>query len=150
MSTHGTNPITQVVADADALIALVNEADALHQSAVAISQHLVAMNAQVVFPVTAIAEAVTTLQRKLNEPNIVRQVLRLIHRGDLLMCPVSPEVIKEAGSLFNPAGSKQDTLHDAIIAAVAQRLKADAIFSFDGWYKRKGFTLAGELAAQPV
>jgi predicted nucleic acid-binding protein len=137
-----------VVADADALIALVNTADALHQSTVAISQRLVEIHSQVVFPVTAIAEALTTLQRKLDEPTMVIQVVDLLAGGKLRMCAVSPELLKEAVSLFNPAGSKQDTMHDAIVAAVAQQLKADAIFSFDAWYKRKGFTLAGELMAQ--
>jgi hypothetical protein len=32
-----------------------------------------------------------------------------------------------------------------VIAALAKTLYADAIFSFDTWYTKQGFTLAGEL-----
>lgn len=41
--------------------------------------------------------------------------------------------------------SKHATLFDGIVAAVAEKYQADAIFSFDKFYKRKGFKLASEL-----
>lgn len=35
--------------------------------------------------------------------------------------------------LYNPHGSKQNTLFDAVVATIAKELNADAIFSFDEW-----------------
>ena len=46
---------------------------------------------------------------------------------------------------FNPDTSKKNTLFDCTVAAVAEEYKADAIFSFDKFYKSKGFKLASEL-----
>jgi predicted nucleic acid-binding protein len=36
-------------------------------------------------------------------------------------------------------------LFDALVAAVAKKNNADAIFSFDEWYKKLGFTLVTGL-----
>ena len=54
-------------------------------------------------------------------------------------------VLAEALTLFNPHGSKQNTLFDAVVAALAKRLDADAIFSFDSWYEKRGFRLVAQL-----
>ena len=42
---------------------------------------------------------------------------------------------------FNPKMSKKNTLFDCVVAAVAKKYKVDAIFSFDDFYKKSGFTL---------
>ncbi len=34
---------------------------------------------------------------------------------------------------------------DAVVAACAEKLEADVIFSFDDWYQKLGFKLAEEL-----
>ncbi|HEX2349602.1 MAG TPA: hypothetical protein VHI51_14315, partial [Ktedonobacterales bacterium] len=57
-------------------------------------------------------------------------------------------VLAEAMTLFNPYGSKQNTLFDAVVAVVARRVDADAIFSFDGWYEKQGFRLVSQLYAE--
>lgn len=147
MTISGSNAIPQVIADADAFIALVNSTDALHEQAVAISQKLLTLNVQVLFPATAIAEAMTGLKRKLENPTIVQQALELVKHGELLVFPVDTSVIQRAVTLFDPRTSKQHTFFDAVVAAVAQMMRAEAIFSFDGWYKAQGFRMAGELIA---
>lgn len=38
-------------------------------------------------------------------------------------------------------GSKKNTFFDAIVAATAENLGTDAIFSFDDWYPKLGFRL---------
>jgi predicted nucleic acid-binding protein len=35
---------------------------------------------------------------------------------------------------------------DALVAAVAKKNNADAIFSFDAWYQKQGFKLVTNLA----
>ncbi|MDP3732992.1 MAG: hypothetical protein Q8Q91_00480 [Candidatus Daviesbacteria bacterium] len=39
------------------------------------------------------------------------------------------------------AVSKHNTFFDAIVAATAEKLNADGIFSFDSWYPKLGFKL---------
>jgi len=46
---------------------------------------------------------------------------------------------------FSSTTSKKNTLFDCIVAVTAEENKADAIFSFDKFYKRKGFKLASEI-----
>lgn len=58
---------------------------------------------------------------------------------------VNQETIKTAIKYFSPTTSKKNTLFDCIVAGVAEENKADAIFSFDKFYKSKGFKLASEL-----
>ena len=55
---------------------------------------------------------------------------------------VDKEIILEAMTRFNPDGRTGDTLFDAIVATLARRYDEVVIFSFDGFYKRMGLTLA--------
>ena len=57
-----------VVSDADALIALAHKEDANHDKAVTISTKLLARGVTIIFPNTAILEAITSLKRALNLP----------------------------------------------------------------------------------
>lgn len=65
--------------------------------------------------------------------------------GDFPVHAVDHAILTEAGELFNPDGSKKNTLFDAVVAALAKRLNADAIFSFDEWYRKIGMTLTEDL-----
>ena len=56
-------------------------------------------------------------------------------------------ILTEAADLFHPNGSKKNTLFDAVVAAIAKRFNADAIFSFDEWYRKMGLTLTDDLIA---
>ncbi len=55
-----------IIVDADAIIAQTNPEDLLHKKATTISKKLIDMDAEVYYPVTAIAEAATHMQRVLN------------------------------------------------------------------------------------
>jgi predicted nucleic acid-binding protein len=147
MSMPGTNddaPLV-VIGDADGLIALLQEDDSNHEKAVQIARRCVEQHAEVIFPLTAIVEAVTTLQRKLNNPPLAEKVRQQTIEGQLVVDEIDRETLKQASTLFNPFGSKQNTLFDAIVAVVARKYGATVIFSFDGWYKQIGLTLAYDL-----
>ena len=143
--TNGKHKLTLVIADADALIALANPDDAHHETVRAISEYLATNEIAILFPVTAIFEAVTTLQRKLTKPELAQLINEKASAGELPIQYINAETFSEATKLFNPHGSKQNTLYDALVATLAKQLNALAIFSFDGWYKKQGFTLAKEL-----
>lgn len=58
---------------------------------------------------------------------------------------IDEEILKLATKYFEHANSKKNTFFDAIVAATAKRLEADAIFSFDNWYTKLGFKLASQV-----
>jgi hypothetical protein len=47
------------------------------------------------------------------------------------------------GSIINSfrRRSKKHTMFDATVAATAKKIGTETLFSFDGWYRRQGFTL---------
>lgn len=139
------SPTTPIIVDADALIALVDVEDAHAAHAVAIVKQLQEIEVPLLYPTTTIAEAATALQRKLKKPTIVAQIVGAVKAHQFLIEPVDADLLDAAAALFNPYGSKKNTIFDAIVAALAQKHHAQAVFSFDGWYRKQGFKLIPEL-----
>lgn len=134
-----------VVVDADALIALSLEKDSHHKKAVAIHRTLMKQEATIIFPATVFPETVTTLKRAFNQPEKAHAINRQYLAGVFQVEYIDEGIMKKAAEIFHKkAVSKQNTLFDAIVAATAQKLEADLIFSFDDWYPKLGFKLAGE------
>jgi predicted nucleic acid-binding protein len=61
----------------------------------------------------------------------------------LPIVPVDAEILELATGLYHPDGSKKHTMFDATVAAIAKKIGTQTLFSFDGWYRRLGFTLLG-------
>jgi len=134
-----------IIVDSDALIALVNVDDALASDAIRIVEQLRNIKAALVYPSTTIAETVTTLQRKLNRPDLAHALIVSLKANQFIIEPIDEEILAQAAQLYYPHGSKQDTFFDAIVAAVAQKLNATAVFSFDGWYEKVGLRLVSTI-----
>lgn len=130
-----------VVGDADALIALVLENDPHHKKAIAIVHMLRKQAYTIIFPFSVFPEAITTLKRALNQPQKAHILNRQLKEGIFQIEYPDQEVMIRATTIFEKAVSKKNTLFDAIVAATAEKLEADYIFSFDGWYSKEGFTL---------
>lgn len=139
-----------IITDADAIIALVNEEDANHKKAIMISGILTEKNATILTPVTAIIEAITALKRAINRPDLAKVIIQRCASGDIPTIDVPANILPEAIIFFNPGGSKKDTMFDAVIAAIAKRYKAHAVFSFDLGYKKTGIPLVSELLVKKV
>ena len=144
---HGKNKDHLVIVDADAIISFVYVDDENHHRAKKIMQQLVTSDVYLLFPTTAICEAVTVLRGKLNRPEDAKRILHKFQSGDFPIQAVDHAILTEAGALFNPNGSNRNTLFDAVVAAIAKRLDADAIFNFDEWYRKIGMTLTDDLIA---
>lgn len=134
-----------VIVDADAIIAQTDPKDLHHQKANEISQKLVSLNAQVIYPVTAVTEANAYMQRVLNSTSSAYATVQLMASPETNVIEINKQTLINALDYFSPKTSKNNTLFDCIIAALAKEYKADAIFSFDKFYKTKGFKLASEL-----
>jgi predicted nucleic acid-binding protein len=136
-----SSSIRPIIVDADALIALVDTDDPHSARAFAIAKQLQEIEAPLLYPATTIAEATTTFQRKLNKPALVAQIIGAVTARQFLIEPVDAAVLDAAAALFKPHGSKHNTIFDAIVAALAQKHDAEAIFSFDDWYEKVGLRL---------
>ncbi len=140
------NKALVVVVDADAIIAQMNPNDIHHKKASAISQYLIENSAQVIYPVTAVVEATTHIQRVLGSTASAYGIAVLMSGIDALVAEVNKQTMTMAIEYFGPKTSKKNTLFDCIVAAVAREHGADAIFSFDKFYTKKGFKLVEDFA----
>ena len=134
-----------VIVDADAIVAQAYPDDSNHQKAVTISDNLNKLGAQVIYPATAVLEAVTVLQGRLNSGATAYGTAVVFADPKVEVAEVSQTTLMSAMNNFSPTTSKKNTLFDCVVLAVAQENKADAIFSFDHFYKNKGFKLASEI-----
>ena len=134
-----------IIVDSDAIIAQTDPNDFHHEKAIEISQNLINLNAQVLYPATTIAESTAHMQRVLNSTASAYGTVQLMTNSDTQVVEINKETITIALKYFSPTTSKKNTLFDCIVAAVAEENNADAIFSFDGFYKKSGFKLASEL-----
>lgn len=132
------------VADADALIALALEKDPNHHQAVRISTMLLERGITVIFPVTVFPEAITSLKRAASQPEKAHLINEQLKQGVFHIDYIDEAIIQRASQIFDQAKSKQNTFFDAIVAATAEKLGAESIFSFDDWYPKLGYKLAGQ------
>ncbi len=139
------NKSPRVIVDADAIIAQANPNDAHHKTAGIISKSLIEMGATVIYPCTAIVESNAFIQRPLNSTASAYGTAAIFTNPDIQVAEVNQQTLKTALKYFSPTTSKKNTLFDCIVAAIAFEQKADAIFSFDNFYKKKGFKLASDL-----
>lgn len=130
------------IADTDALIALSLEDDIHHNKAKIISTNLLAKGVNIIFPVTVFPETITFLKRAVNQPQIAHRINTQLQAGVFTVEYIDEQILKLATKYFEQANSKKNTFFDALVAATAEKLKADTIFSFDEWYTKLGFKLA--------
>ena len=90
-------------------------------------------------------EAVTVLQRRLNSGATAYGTAVVLTDPKVDVAEVSQTTLMGAMDNFSPTTSKKNTLFDCVVLAIAEEKKADAIFSFDHFYKNKGFKLASEI-----
>lgn len=134
-----------VIVDSDALIALLNKDDLLAERALKTLEGLYRLEVRLLYPATTLVETTTTLQRRLSDASLTKEIVKMIKESQFPVVAVDQEIIKSAEELFNPSASKQNTLFDAVVAAIANLQKAYAVFSFDSWYEKVGLTLAYKI-----
>lgn len=141
----GTSEPLIIIGDSDGLIAIVHQDDQHHNRATETVRRLLQHDAQVIFPITCIAETITTLTRKLAKPKLAAHVVQQIAHGELAIESVNTPLLETALTVFDPLASKQNTLFDAFVFATAKKFGAKGIFSFDEWHKKQGLHLASDL-----
>lgn len=130
------------VGDADSLVALVYKNDANHIRVQKISEWLQSRGYTVIYPNTAILEAVTALKRSLNLVDEAHLLNRQYQAGVFAVEYINENIQLKASQRFESTISKKNTIFDAVVVETAVEFEADYIFSFDNWYPREGFDLA--------
>lgn len=121
------------------------ENDLNHVSALKITQKLISNEAKVLFPVSALVEAATAIQRRYSNPHLANDLLQQYKDPDLLVIGVSQEEFMDSTNYFDPKASRHNTPFDCLIVALARQHKADYILSFDTFYQNKGFKTPKDL-----
>lgn len=134
-----------IIIDSDGLIGVINKDDAHHARSLILLEELIRQEAKLIYPVTVITEATAILQIRLSKQSLSHKIIELLTEEKLIIEAVDELILKEAATLLRPAVSKHNTLFDAVVATVAKKYTADAIFSFDKWYKKLGFKLVADL-----
>ncbi len=135
-----------IIADADGIVAQAFPDDLKHKEAELIAQKLTELNAKILYPITAVIESVTFIQRALSSGATAYGTAVTFTDPGSNVIEIDQVIYNTAvNNYFGLNISKQDTLFDCIVAAVAERYEADYIFSWDGFYKKKGFKLTSEL-----
>ncbi len=135
-----------IIADADILVSLAYKSDSNHKRARNITEKLSAKLYNIFFPNTAILEAITALKRGLNQPVLANLINQQYQQGSYNIIYIDEKTQLAASRLFEEKSrSKHHTIFDALVATVAEEYSADAIFSFDKWYKELGKKLAQNL-----
>lgn len=131
-----------VVGDADSLVALADKQDSNNTRAIKIGEWLLSMGYEIIYPNTAILEAITALKRAKNLPDKADLIARQYMAGAFAVEYINEKVQWRAAQRFTKTNSKQDTIFDCVVAETAEELKADYIFSFDDFYPKQDFELA--------
>lgn len=135
-----------VILDADALIGLMNQTDAHHETCRDIALYLAAHNFETVEPYAIILEAATALARdkKINRPDLAAQLLYdHVHTQEYPNFSYSVEPV--VADLYNSKTSKKNTPFDHYILALAKKNNIKYVFSFDTFYEKNGLILVEDL-----
>lgn len=138
--------VSDILLDADALIALAKHDDLNHQRAVKINNQLQKRGVSYVLSPFTVAEASTVMSHKVSQL-AAKKFLEQIRQLDIPMFDLKEEHIKLADFWFNNQSKKGSSYFDCFNMAILERYKKqiEAIFSFDSIYKKNGFKLAEDL-----
>lgn len=134
-----------VVVDSDAIYALYNPNDPLNSKATQTFAEMVNQGFNLIYPSSVIFEVISLFQRVLPIPTLTSKLIEMVKSDLLAIQIIDHDLLKEAARLFNPKGSKKNSLIDCSVVAVAKKLKADGIFAYDNFYTQQGLKLAEDL-----
>ena len=134
-----------VIVDSDAIFAIYNPNDPLNAQATRTFQELVNLGYQLIYPTSVVFEIISLFQRVLPTPAVTAKLIELIKNDQLLIHVVEADTLKESAALFDPAGSKKNTLIDCSVVIVAKKIQADGVFAYDEFYTKKGLKMAESL-----
>lgn len=132
------------VGDADGLVALADKSDANHERAKKVSQWLLSRGFDIIYPNTAILEAITALKGAKNLPDKAHLINKQYLEGAFTVEFIDELTQRQAAIRFEKTVSKKNTIFDCLVIEVAVKFSTKVIFSFDDFFIKQEFQLAGE------
>ena len=77
-----------------------------------------------------------------------KQITQTLTDGSMRLEMVNEHDVQTATQFFYQQRTKEDSLCDCFVMALAQRVQADCIFSFDRGYTKNGFVLIEDFFEQ--
>lgn len=137
--------VKSVVVDSDAIFAIYNPNDPLNTQATQTFRQLITQEFQLIYPTSVLFEVISLFQRVLPTPKVTASLIEMIKNDQLPIHVIDSDILKESATIFDPTGSKKNTLIDCSVVIVAKRIKADGVFSYDSFYIKQGLKLAEDL-----
>lgn len=132
------------IVDTDVLVGLFDKNDALHSRAKKVVQQLAEMKIDIAILPTTLGEFVTLSTIRMGRHKTQTAASELL-RSDFIQLETTPELTRNAVTLYLKQTSKEESLFDCYNMVAAQRYHADCIFSFDRGYTKNGFVLAQDF-----
>jgi predicted nucleic acid-binding protein len=134
-----------VIVDSDAIFALYNPNDPLNGKAINTLAKLIAENYQLIYPTSVLFEVISLFQRVLPTPKVTSKLLEMIENGQLPIFIIDADTLKKIAVLFDPLGSKKNTIIDCSVVVIAKKIKAEGVFAYDSFYTKHGLKSADSL-----
>lgn len=123
----------------------INPNDPLNTQAIQTFQKLITQGFKLIYPTSVLFEVVSLFQRVLSTPTVTIKLIEIIKNDQLLVHIIDADTLKESAAIFNPAGSKKNTLVDCSVVAIAKKINADGVFAYDSFYIKQGLKPAEDL-----
>ena len=92
-----------------------------------------------------ILEIISFFKGVLLTPKVTIKLIEMVKNDQLPIHIIDSDTLRESAALFDPAGSKKNTLIDCSVAIIAKRIKASGVFAYDSFYTKQSLKLAEEL-----
>lgn len=138
-----------VVVDSDAIFALYNPNDPLNKKATQTFRQLTFQGYELLYPTSVIFEIISLFQRVLPTPTVTTKLIEMIKNDQIHTFVVDSDILKKSAALFDPAGSKKNSLIDCSVMVIAKIIKAGGVFAYDDFYTKNGLKPAEDLIGAP-
>lgn len=142
--------VKSVIVDSDAIFALYNPNDPLNTRATQTFQQLITQGFQIIFPTSVLFEVISLFQRVLPTQTVTTKLIEMIKNDQLFVHIIDSDTLKESATIFDPAGSKKNTLIDCSVVIITKKIKASGVFSYDRFYTKQGLKLAEDLVKKSL
>ncbi len=130
-----------ILVDSDAFVALAKEDDANHRKAVKQLRSLIDEQANFITSNYVFSETVTVISIRISHKAATDFIKRIKStQSPFPIRRLDEELEEKAIEVFKGQASKNTSFVDCTNITLFRELKVDAIFSFDGIYKKNGLT----------
>src|SRR5918999_3678739 len=140
MRTRPTSQARRTFVDTSAYFALLDQDDANHAQALAISHRLIAEGWRLFTTSFVLAETHALLLNRLSQ-EIATRFLRDMEHSPTTLVWVTPADVERAKAIIYQYTDKDFSLTDATSFAVMERIRVPSSFTFDRHFAQYGFTV---------